>query len=125
MKHGIEKCRVCEHFISEQQGCTECKFEWSTVYPAVNDDEWDILDLDDELEWSFLQIQDRLRFKGIDCLLVLNWFDNNAVLLFGVRAFADRVADALGVHRECINEDSDYGVMVVNLFQEKYLRGEL
>lgn len=125
MKHGIEKCRVCEHFISEQQGCSKCDFEWSTVYPPVLDDEWDILKLDDELEWSFLQIQDRLRFKSIDCLLVINWFDNNVVLLFGVRAFADRVADALGVHRECISEDTDYGIMVVNLFQEKYLRREL
>ena len=125
MKHGIEKCRVCKHYISEDQGCTKCEFDWSDEYPPVLDDEWDIFNVDDDVEWSFLQIQDRLKYKGIDCLQVLNWYDGNAIVLIGVKAYGERVAKALGVNRECISEDLEIGIMVVNLFKEKWLRGEM
>lgn len=125
LKHGIEKCRVCKHYISEDQGCNKCEFDWSDEYPPVLDDEWDIFNIDDDVEWSFLQIQDRLKYNGIDCLQVLNWYDDNAIVLIGVKAYGDRVAKALGVHEECISEDLDIGIMVVNLFKEKWLRGEM
>lgn len=125
LKHGIEKCRVCKHYISEDEGCTKCEFDWSDEYPPVLDDEWDIFNIDDDVEWSFLQIQDRLKYKGIDCLQVLNWYDGNAIVLIGVKAYGERVAKALGMHSECISEDSEIGIMVVNLFKEKWLRGEV
>lgn len=118
LKHGIEKCRVCKHYISEDEGCTKCEFDWSDEYPPVLDDEWDIFNIDDDVEWSFLQIQDRLKYKGIDCLQVLNWYDGNAIVLIGVKAYGERVAKALGMHSECISEDSEIGIMVVNLFKE-------
>ena len=88
--------------------------------------DWDIFELDDEGEWSFLQIQYRLKDYGIDCLQVLNWFpDDNSIVLMGVRGYPERVAKALGVHMDSIVSDSDVGIMVINLFKEKYLRGEL
>lgn len=123
LKHGIEKCRICEHYISEEQGCTKCMFEWASEYPPVNDDEWDIFELDDDLEWSFLQIQDRLRFKGIECPIVYNWFDGDIILLFGCNTYKERIARALGVDKSVLLQDTEIGVTVVNLFKEKYLRG--
>lgn len=125
MMHGIDKCRVCDNYLGGLDTCKFCHFEWATDYSPTNDVEWDLLDLDDEVEWSFLQIQDRLKYKGIDCLQVINWFDDNVIVLIGIRAYADRVANALGVHREVISEDSDVGIMVINLFREKYLRGDV
>lgn len=126
LKHGIDKCRLCEHYISEEQGCTKCEFEWATEYPPTNDDCWDILNLDEDLEWSFLQIMDRLAYKDIHCLQVINWYGtDDVVVITGCRAYVGRIADALGVHEDSIVQDVDRGVCVVNLFKEKYLRGLL
>ena len=125
LKHGIQKCRVCEHYINEEEGCTKCEFTWAEEYPPCNDEKWDIFDINDELEWSFLQIMDRLQYKGIACLEVLNWYSDNVIILIGCRAYLDRIADALGVHEESMVQDLDIGITAVNLFKEKYLRGLL
>lgn len=125
MRHGTDKCRVCENYLRGIDACKFCSFEWATEYPPCDDWEWDILDLDDEIEWSFLQIQDRLKFKGIDCVMVLNWYDANAILIMGCMAYASTLAQALGVHEECIVQDLQYGISIINLFKEKWLRGEI
>lgn len=116
----MEKCRSCRNFLWKLNNCKFCSYEY-----VDNRDDWDILDLDDEEEWSFLQIQYRLKDKGIDCLQVINWIDGNVVVLIGVRAYAERVASALNVHQEVISNDDEIGIMVINLFQEKYIRGLL
>lgn len=125
MKHGINKCRVCENYLRGVDTCKFCHFEWALEYPPTDDYGWDVLDLDDDVEWSFLQIMDRLHYKGIDVLQVINWFDDNVIILIGVKDYADKVARALGVHEDCIVSDLDLGIMVINLFKEKWLRGEL
>jgi hypothetical protein len=51
--------------------------------------------------------------------------DNNIAYLIGVRADKSRVADALHISEEVIYSDLDKGFMIINLFQEKYLRGIL
>lgn len=125
MKHGINKCRVCDNYMRGTDTCKFCHFEWATEYPPTDDYGWDIFDIDDDVEWSFLQIMDRLKYKGIDVLQVINWYDDNVIILIGVRDYPDKVARALGVHEDCIVSDLDMGIMVINLFKEKWLRGEL
>ena len=113
------KCRSCSNFLEKLNTCKFCSYE------QIDRGDWDILDLDDEEEWSFLQIQYRLKDKGIDCLQVINWFNGNVVVLIGVRAYPEKVARALNVHEAVICDDSDIGIMVINLFEEKYIRGLL
>ena len=116
------KCSVCENYLRGVDRCKFCSFEWATTYTPCDDVSWDIFELDEEEEWSFIQIQDRLKYKGIDCLMVLNWCDDNVILLMGCNAYAHKIANALNVHKECIVQDLDYGVTVINLFMEKPLR---
>lgn len=122
LKHGIQKCRCCKHYINESMGCNKCEFEWSAEYPPVNDEKWDLLDLNDDVEWSFIQIMDRLKYKGIDCLQVINWYSDNVIVLIGCMTDYEKIATALGVHKECMVQDLDLGLSVINLFKEKHIR---
>jgi hypothetical protein len=45
--------------------------------------------------------------------------------LLGVRASVDEVARVLGLHKESIYWDSENDLMILNLFQESYIRGLL
>ena len=116
-------CKICKNFENEE--CKFCSFEFDEDLPWTNDEKWDIFNINDNIEWSYLQIMYRLKSKGIDCLQVLDWYDNNAIVIIGCNAFNSRVADALGVHEECMVSDEDVGIKVVNLFKELYLRGDL
>ena len=120
------KCHICSNYLHGINRCKYCSFEYDDDLPWTNDTEWDIFSIDDDVEWSFLQIQYRLKSKGIDVLQVWNWCpDDNAIVLVGVRAYPDKVAKALQIHRESIVSDLDVGIMVINLFKEKYLRGDV
>ena len=117
------KCHICSNYLHGIERCKYCSFEYDDNLPWTNDTEFDIFSIDDDVEWSFLQIQYRLKSKGVDVLQVYNWYpDDNCIVLIGVRAYPDRVARALGVHRDCIVSDLDAGIMVVNLYMEKCLR---
>ena len=120
------KCHICSNYLHGIERCKYCSFEYDDDLPWTNDVDWDIFAIDDDTEWSFLQIQYRLKSKGVDCLSVYNWYpDDNCIVLVGVRGRPDRVADALGVNQECIVSDLDVGIMVVNLYMEKCLRGDV
>ena len=125
LNHGIEKCRICDNYLAGADTCKFCHFEWARDYPPTDDVEWDILNLDDNIEWTHLQILDRLHYKGIECLMTDIWYDSNLAYLIGVHADTDKVARALGVHKEIIFNDIEHGWMILNLFMEKYLRGDL
>lgn len=116
------KCHICSNYLHGLERCKYCEFEYDESLPWCDDTEWDIFDVDSEVEWSFLQIQYRLKSKGVDCLQVLDWWDNSVIVLIGVVAFPWKVARALGVHEECISSDSDIGIMVINLYKEKAMR---
>lgn len=116
------KCHICDNYLHGIERCKYCSFEYDDDLPWTNDVDWDIFDIDDDVEWSFLQIQYRLKSKDIDCLQVINWFDDNVIVLIGCNAYADRIARALGVDKECMVQDLDIGVTVVNLFKEKVIR---
>lgn len=122
MNH-IDKCRVCDNYLRGVDTCKYCNFEWSEDYPPCVDTPFDIFDLDDDIEWIHLQLLDRLHYKGIECLSADIWFDNNVAFIIGARASPDKVAEALHIHKEVIYDHSDMGLMILNLFQEKYLRG--
>lgn len=121
MKHGIEKCRVCENYLRGLDTCKYCSFEWASEYPPTDDDKWDILDLNDDLEWSHYQIMDRLHYYVIDCLFA-DIFPNNMVILIGCNAYAETIARALGVHKRCIYCDYDHSLIIINLVEEMALR---
>ena len=86
--------------------------------------DWDILNIDEEEEWTHIQIRDRLNECNIDCYFADMWVDDMAFLI-GCNASDYQIAKALGIHRECIYNDFEHCFVILNLFQEKYLRGLL
>lgn len=119
------KCKICNKYNFNTDECSLCDFEFSDELYWNNDDEWDILNLDDDYEWSYLQIQYRLKSKNIECLFADMWTDENMAYIIGVMGNKSSVAEALGVHEEVIYDVPDKGIMLINLFQEKYIRGVL
>lgn len=115
-------CAICTHFINGK--CKYCQFEYDEEYNPFRND-WDILNLNDDVEWSHLQIQYRLWSKGIECLMADIWWDNNLAYLIGVKASRRDVADALNIHEEVVYDAGEMPLLIINLFQEKYLRGDL
>ena len=119
------KCNICSNYLQGIERCKFCSFEYDDSLPWTTDLDWDIFEIDDDVEWSFLQIMYRLKSRNIDVLQVINWFDDNVIILIGCNAYMDRIARALGVHVDCMVQDLDIGITVINLFKEKYLRGDL
>ena len=122
MKHGIEKCRICENYLVGLDTCKFCSFELCDDYPPCNDDEFDILDLNDDVEWSHLQILDRLHSKGLSCSFADIWSDNNIAMLLGCNVFTSKIAEVLGVHEESIYNWTDQAMIIINLYQERCVR---
>ena len=117
------KCHICSNYLHGIERCKYCSFEYDNSLPWTDPVDWDVLSIDDDVEWSFLQIMYRLKSRNIDCLQVFNWFDGDDILITGIREmYPDLIAKALGVHKECISLDSDVGICIVNLFMEKCLR---
>lgn len=101
--------------------CKFCHFEYDEFYTR---DDWDIFKLDDDEEWSHLQVLKRLHSKNLPCLFVDMWTDNNMMVLIGCNVFSNKLAEVLGVHEECIYNESDQAFVIINLYQEKCLRKE-
>ena len=119
------RCRLCNHYMSGMEQCKYCEFELADDYPPTDDDKWDILDLDDNIEWGHLQIIDRLYYKGIECLSADIWYDNELAYIIGVKGSREEVAKALGINVECIFDDVEHSWMILNLFKEKCIRDGL
>ena len=111
--------------MTELDTCKYCHFEYIDEYTPFKDDDWDILGLDDEEEWTHIQIKDRLYYKGIKCWSADMWFDNNMAIIVNPDKGVDAVARALGLHKDVIYHDTENNLMILNLFEEKYLRGVL
>ena len=116
----MNKCNICDNYLRGIKRCKFCNFEYATEVPWT-DDSWDILDLDDDIEWSHLQIMYRLKAKGIECVKADIWFDENIAVVVGANANTYNVAKALGVHERCIYTD-EFGIKIINLYQEKAIR---
>lgn len=113
------KCSFCANYLSELDRCKFCSFEYEERYSG---DDWDILELDDDIEWSHKQILNRLHSKGIDCISADIWFDNDCAFLLGCFAYTDKVARALNLHNESVYGNLDNGLVILNLYKEKQLR---
>lgn len=114
-----EKCNYCKNYLDNIDKCKFCQFEYDEFYTR---DDWDILDLDCDMEWTHLQILYRLHSKGLPCLFVDIWSDNNLAILLGCNVFTSKIADVLGVHEECIYNWSDQSMIIINLYMEKDIR---
>lgn len=124
-KHSMGRCRVCENYLRGIEQCKFCSFEWAIDYPPTNKRYFDIFELDDDVEWTHLQMMDRLKYMGIDCLFADIWADNNLAYIIGANKDAHRVAEALNVHKESVYDCGEHPMLIINLFQEKYIRGDL
>ena len=119
------RCKFCINYEEELDKCKNCKFEYNKEYNPYKSDDWDILNLKEEDGWEHIQIIDRLYLNNIECLLADIWWDNNLAILIGTPSNTDTIADVLNVHQEVVYSLDEKGLVIINLFQEKYLRGDL
>ena len=121
----MSKCRICKNWNPSTEECSNCNFEFDKDAYFSPNTPFDILNLDDDLEWSHLQILDRLHAFNIQCYIADIWTNNNVAYLIGCNADNWRIAEALSIHEEVIYNDTENAFVFINLFQEKYLRGLL
>ena len=119
------KCKFCTNYEEESDKCKNCKFDYNEEYNPLKRDDWDILNLKEEDEWEHIQIMDRLYLNNVDCLFADIWWDNNLAILVGTTSKIETIAEVLNVHKEVIYSLEEKGLIIINLFQEKYLRGDL
>lgn len=118
----MSKCEVCTNYMHQLDRCKYCNFEWDEDAPWCRDDDWDIFKLDDNYEWSHLQIMYRLKYKGIDCLSADIWWDDDMAYVLSPDADEGRVARALKIHKDCVYYDHLHGWMILDLYKEKVIR---
>lgn len=87
--------------------------------------EWDIFDMKDEDGWFHHQLMYRLKDKEIDHLFADIWYGEDMAYIVGCKDNPKRVAMALNIHQDVIYEDPEHCIMILNLFQEKFIRGYL
>ncbi len=121
------KCNYCTNYLSELDTCKFCSFEFDEeAYFSPSYSDFDIMSMNEEDGWEHEQIMNRLRANGVDCFSADIWWDNNMAIILGVNPSKRReVAKALGINEDVIYTDGEHDYMILNLFQEKYLRGEL
>lgn len=115
------KCEICSNYMTHIGSCKFCHFEYCQRY---TDDDWDILEQDFELE-IHKEIQRRLYAKGIDCICADIYGDYNIAYLIGCWSSNEKIARALGVDERVVYGNNQQGLVIINLFEEKYLRGEI
>ena len=120
-KHSMSRCRVCENYLHGAEVCKYCHFEWSIKYPACNDN-WDILDLEEEYEHGHLQLMDRLFSNNIECLYADMWCDDSIAFILGCNAKTYDIAKAFGVSENSVYNDYEHSFVIINLYQEKFIR---
>lgn len=118
----MSRCGFCKNYNYHSKECNFCSFEYEEAFHLESDD-WSIFGLDDDLEWSHLQIMYRLKAKGIECLSADIWFDENLAIVIGADASAVDVANALNVSEKVVYDVGLKPLYIINLFEEKYLRG--
>ena len=112
------RCNICSNYMSQLDSCKYCRFEYDEKYTS---DDWDILDQDFEDEIHKL-IQYRLQAKGIECIVADIYWDMDIAFLIGCYGNTGKIAQALGVHDEVVYGNNEQGLIIINLFKEKYLR---
>ena len=116
-------CKFCANYMVELDRCKYCHFEFDEEYTPYKSDDWDILNLDENGDWEHNQIRDRPHLKGIDCYQADIWIGDMAYLI-GCYESTSTLADVLNMHEEAIYNQHEQGFVILNLYQEKQLRGE-
>ena len=117
------KCKICTNYDFIDEKCCNCEFEFDEDLYWNNDEKWDILELDDDYEWSHLQIMYRLKSKNIECITADIWWDNDLAIIIGADKSVESVAEALGVSDDVVYDAGLKPLYIINLFKEKWLRG--
>ena len=116
-------CKFCTNYMVELDRCKYCHFEFDEDYNPCKSDDWDILNLDENGDWWHNQIKDRLHLKGIDCYEADIWMGKMAYLI-GCNASTSELAKVLNMHEEAIYNQTEYRFVILNLYQQKWLRKE-
>lgn len=116
-------CEICKNYNKEEKSCEYCKFDVDEDKLFVQDD-WDILNINNDIEWGHIQILRRLHGNNIDCIYADIWMDNNIAYLIGCTEASYKIAGALGIHEEVIYNCLDSALIIINLYQEKDIRRE-
>ena len=120
-------CKYCSNYMTEIDSCKFCSFEADDEKIRENcwmniDDQFDILNLD-ENEWEHIQVMDQLKRHDIDFILADMW--DNILFIIGCNAREYDVAKALHIPEKVIYNDFEHMLIIINLFELKYIRGEL
>lgn len=108
--------------MSHLDSCKFCHFEYDERYRGVP---WTIMDLDwDECEPHY-EILCRLWANKIKCLYADIYPNNTIAFLIGCYENTNKIARVLGLDKECVYGNNETGIVILNLFQQRYLWGEL
>jgi len=118
-------CKFCKYFNEEEEVCFNCIGYELDEKKFFQQNDFDIFNLDDDVEWSHIQIMEQLKNNGIECTFVDMFTNNNMAWILGCNERDSKIANVLNIHKECIYNDYEHCVVFLNLFQEKYLRGML
>lgn len=120
-------CKTCKNHMSQLDSCKFCHYEFDEhKYYEVKSEKthFDILHMPEDDGWWHHQIMDQLHHCGIEHYFADIWNDNMA-FIFGCNSTSEKIASALGLHTECVYNDYEHRLVILNLFQEKIIRGEL
>ena len=79
---------------------------------------FNILNLNDDVEWSHIQLQNHLWDNNIQCLYCDMYTNDNLAILVGCNVLDYELSRVLGVHKDCIYRFDELGLIVLNLYQE-------
>ena len=90
--------------------------------PENQVEHFDILHLDED-EWSHVQIMDQLKKHDVEFILADMW--DNIAFIIGCNANAYQIASALHIPERVVYDDFEHSLIIINLFELRYIRGEL
>ena len=118
-------CKFCANYLTELDTCKYCSFEADDEKIRecnYQTEHFDILHLD-ENEWGHVQIMDQLKKHDVEFILADMW--DNIAFIIGCNANAHQIAKALHIPEKVVYDDFEHSLIIINLFELRYIRGEL
>lgn len=117
-------CSLCKNYNEELDDCKLCDYEFDQEkFLESKKNDFDILNLDPDEGWEHVQIMDQLNKHKIDHYRADMWVDDNIAYIFGCKETDNqKIAKVLGIHVECVYNDYENMLVILNLFQEKIIR---
>ncbi len=115
-------CKFCKNYNEELDDCKFCEFEIDDEKMLKLQNDFDILNLP-EGEWEHIQMMDQLNKNNINHYRADIWVDDNIAFIVSCKETDNRkIARVLGIHEECVYNDTENMFVILNLFQEKMIR---